>query len=279
MKSLRNRCLCLLVLLLGCYAGYGKTVLSKSTGAPVQYASVGIIDRNCGTLTDTLGNFTLKMDSRHINDSIRISCIGYITQTFAVKDFMTVPDTILLSENAVQLNEVVVKPEKIKHKIAGRKKGGGILQFNMAGDSIAGFGIAMLVKVKKRAWLKEIGFHNISDTLPNGYKPLSQMKFRVNFYRKEDDTYKLMNLKSEYFNYHISQLVDNSFAHTFSDEITLEKGEYYVELEFLENYSSEFFMFKASPLTGTTRMRAASHSSWFRFPVVFPIYVAYDTID
>lgn len=34
---------------------YSRTVLSESTGEPVVYASVGVINRNLGTVTDTLG--------------------------------------------------------------------------------------------------------------------------------------------------------------------------------------------------------------------------------
>ena len=48
-----------------------RTVLSESTKAPVIYASVGVVNRNVGTVTDSLGRFSLnirvKPKSRCIN--------------------------------------------------------------------------------------------------------------------------------------------------------------------------------------------------------------------
>lgn len=38
----------------------------------------------------------------------------------------------------------------------------------------------------------------------------------------------------------------------------LNKGSYYVELEFLENFSNEYFIMRSKPLTGKTRYRYAS---------------------
>ena len=38
-----------------------RTVLSESTREPIVYASVGVINRNLGTVTDTLGNFSLSI--------------------------------------------------------------------------------------------------------------------------------------------------------------------------------------------------------------------------
>ena len=124
-----------------------------------------------------------------------------------------------------------MKPQTIKHKTAGRKGSSGFIAMDVEGYKAAGQGLAIPLKVKKHAWLKEIGFTIITDN-----KPLSRMKFRVNVYRKDDDDYILQNIKPVYFEYDKSQLVNGSFSHKFSEEILLDAGDYYVELEFLENF-------------------------------------------
>ncbi len=225
-------------------------------------------------MTDSLGNFSLTIPAENLNDSLRISSIGYATRTFAVKDFADIPDTIKLDDNIITLQELVVKPQKIKHKTAGRKGGGGFIYIDVEGYKAAGQGIATPLKVNKCARLKEFGF-----TVVVNSETLSRMKFRINIYRKEDNTYILENIKPLYFDYDKSALVDGKFAYTFDEEISLDQGEYYIELEFLENFKNEYFIMRTKPLTGKTRYRYASQSEWETLPFGAPIYIEYDDIE
>ncbi|MBP2690451.1 MAG: carboxypeptidase-like regulatory domain-containing protein [Muribaculaceae bacterium] len=241
---------------------------------PIIYASVGVINRNLGTVTDTLGNFSLNIPAEFVNDSIRISSIGYVAKTFAVKDIKNIPDTIFLTDDVILLNEIIVKPQRIKHKTAGRKNAGGFIYIEVEGYKAAGQGLATPLNVKERAWLKELGF-----TIQTENRPLSKMKFRVNIYRKQDEEYTLQNFKPIYFEYNKSQLVDGAFTYKFPDEIMLDEGNYYIELEFLENFSNELFVMKSKPLTGKTRYRYASQSAWETLPFGAPIYIEYDSVE
>lgn len=274
MKSLLRLIICLILASSGTYLGHSRTVLSEATREPIIYASVGVINRNLGTVTDTMGNFSLKIPADFINDSIRISSIGYVAKTFAVKDISSIPDTIFLAGDAIMLREVVVKPQKIKHNTAGRKAAGGFIYIEVEGYKAAGQGLATPLKVKQRAWLKELGFTILTDN-----RPLSRMKFRVNIYRKEDNQYILQNFNPIYFDYHKSQLRDGQFTFKFPKEIMLEEGNYYIELEFLENFANEYFIMKTKPLTGKTRYRYASQSDWETLPFGAPIYINYDSLE
>lgn len=274
MKSLLRTIFCLILAVASTNTGHSRTVLSESTREPVVYAGVGVINRNLGTVTDTLGYFSLKIPAEFINDSIRISSIGYIAKTFAVKDIKNIPDTIYLADDVMLLTEVVVKPQTIKHKTAGRKGGGGFLYIEIEGDKAAGQGLATPLNVKERAWLKELGFTILTDN-----KPLSKMKFRVNIYRKEDSEYILQNFHPIYFDYDISQLHNGLFIFKFPEEIMLDEGSYYVEIEFLENFANEFFIMKSKPMTGRTRYRYASQSDWETLPFGAPIYIEYDSVE
>lgn len=255
-------------------AAHARTVASASTGEPIIYASVGVINRNLGTVTDTVGNFSLSIPAEYVNDSVRISSVGFVAQTFAVRDIHNLPDTIYLVDDVIALNEVVVKPQTIKHKTAGRKGGGGFIYVEVEGYRAAGQGLAIPLKVKERAWLQELGFTVITDG-----RPLSKMKFRVNVYRKDGDDYLLERINPVYFDYDKSQLVDGSFTYEFPEEVALDSGDYYIELEFLENFSNEYFVMKSKPLTGLTRYRYASQSEWETLPFGAPIYVEYDSVE
>lgn len=274
MKSLLRIIICLVISAATTNICHSRTVLSESTREPVVYASVGVINRNLGTVADTLGNFSLSIPAEFINDSIRISSIGYVAKTFAIKDIKNIPDTIYLADDVMMLNEVVVKPQRIKHKTAGRKGSGGFLYIEVEGNKAAGQGLATPLNVKERAWLKELGFTILTDN-----RPLSKMKFRVNIYRKEDKEYILQNFNPIYFDYDKSQLNNGLFTFRFPEEIMLDEGNYYVELEFLENFSNEFFIMKSKPMTGRTRYRYASQSDWETLPFGAPIYIEYDSVE
>lgn len=47
------------------------------------------------------------------------------------------------------MNEVFVKPQRIKHKTAGRKNGNGFIYIEIEGYKAAGQGLAIPMKVKK----------------------------------------------------------------------------------------------------------------------------------
>lgn len=274
MKRLLIKFICCISAMLCSLYCYSRTVVSKSTREPIIYANVGVINRNLGTVTDTLGNFSLNIPKEYITDTIMISCVGFIPQKFAVKDIKNIPDTILLAVDTIILSEVVVKPQRIKHKTAGRKGSGGFIFIEVEKDRAAGQGLATPLKVKNRAWLKEIGFTIVTEA-----NYLSHMKFRVNFYRKENNSFEQMNIPPVYFDYDKSQLKDGTFSYAFPEEIMLEYGEYYIELEFLENFPTEYFAMKTRPLTGKTRFRYASQSDWETFSFGAPIYIGYDTIE
>lgn len=274
MKSLLRTIICLILAEASAIVCYPRTVLSESTRKPVIYAGIGVINRNLGTVADTSGNFSLQIPAEFINDSIRISSIGYVAKTFAVRDIAKLPDTIFLAEDVLTLSEVVVKPHKIKQKTAGRKGAGGFIYIEVEGNRAAGQGLATPLKVNGRAWLKELGF-----TIMTENRPLSKMKFRVNIYRKEDGEYILQNFNPIYFDYDKSLLNNGLFTYKFPEEIMLDEGDYYVELEFLENFSNEYFIMRSKPMTGRTRFRYASQSDWEIMPFGAPVYIEYDSVE
>lgn len=274
MRHLFTKSICLLAVLFHTTPLFGRVVIAESTGEPIVFASVGIINRNLGTLTDSLGRFTLSVPADYINDTLKISSVGYRPRVFAVKDFRNIPDTIVLADDIISLSEVVVKPQKIEHKTAGRRSSGGFIFINVEGYKAAGQGLAIPLNIDKRAWIKGLGF-----TIVTEGRPLSHMKFRVNFYEKINGDYNIMaSVKQIYFDYDKHDLSNGHFHFDFPEEIMLDKGEYYAELEFLENFKNEFFIMKSKPLSGKTRYRYASQSAWETLPFGCTLYFEYDNV-
>jgi hypothetical protein len=61
------------------------TIISSDKGAPIPYATVGVIGKPIGTVADNNGKFILVIDKQNIvsNDTIAISCVGYEERTLS----------------------------------------------------------------------------------------------------------------------------------------------------------------------------------------------------
>ena len=96
----------------------------------------------------------------------------------------------------------------------------------------------------------------------------------------ERDGDELENIEPLYFDYSREDLdSDGRFIYHFPTEIMLDKGEYYVELEFLRNFNNEISVMKSKPVTGRTHYRYASQSGWETLPFGAPLYVDYDSAE
>ena len=101
---------------------YGQ-VIDSNTHEPLSYVSIGVLNREIGTVTNNEGQFHLSIKSELKNDTIRISSIGYNSVEFSVKDLIEKdkPLTIELFEQINELNEVVIRAKLIKKKTLGNK--------------------------------------------------------------------------------------------------------------------------------------------------------------
>lgn len=77
--------------------------VSDNTGSPMIGVTVVVQGTTNGTITDTDGNFSLKVPE---NSSLQLSFIGYITQTIDVGNQTTF--NVIMKEQAMDINEVVV---------------------------------------------------------------------------------------------------------------------------------------------------------------------------
>jgi hypothetical protein len=82
-------------------------VLDKQTNKPLSYSIVSEVHQKYGSYSDTTGVFTMLF--QNINDSLRVSSIGYNTINTCIKDLQK-NATILLEPSPLHLGEVIVKP-------------------------------------------------------------------------------------------------------------------------------------------------------------------------
>lgn len=88
-------------------------VVKDETNEPIPFANIIFVGSNTGTVSDENGKFYLESDKTYTE--IEVSFLGYETKKMAIKsrDFNL---TIVLKEEAAQLNEVFIYSGKVKKK-------------------------------------------------------------------------------------------------------------------------------------------------------------------
>lgn len=121
MKPLR----CFFCLFIMCNIGFAQDVISgiikdKSTEQPIPYASIGVIGKNYGTLSDQNGIFELKIPVFIDTDTLRVSAIGYENVSILKTEIKGIKNNLFLLVPVVyDLTEVKVKPKNVQYKILG----------------------------------------------------------------------------------------------------------------------------------------------------------------
>jgi hypothetical protein len=99
-------------------------IKDSKTQLPIQYANIGIVGKNIGTVSDSLGDFKLSLTNVLDIDTLRISIIAYKTKNYKVGDLRNseFPKTVLMDESIVQLNEIIINNQNGKPFQLGLKK-------------------------------------------------------------------------------------------------------------------------------------------------------------
>lgn len=85
-------------------------ILNENTNVPVGFAHVSIQGANIGTMTNTNGNFILKVPLKHSKQDIIVSCLGFDIKQISYDEFKAANSIIEISPKSYSLNEVVVEP-------------------------------------------------------------------------------------------------------------------------------------------------------------------------
>ena len=80
-------------------------LIEAGTGKPVPYATVEIIGKGIGTVSEENGTFELDLTSNNARDTLSIRNLGYYSKSVPVSEWL-ISDTIFLRPQTYQLKEV-----------------------------------------------------------------------------------------------------------------------------------------------------------------------------
>jgi len=95
-------------------------ILDKQTKKPIPFVSIGIIEKNIGTVSNYDGFFALKLPSTLLNADATISHLGYKSQQIPVQALNEQKVDILLETEYISIQEVIIRnvdPREIIKKV------------------------------------------------------------------------------------------------------------------------------------------------------------------
>ena len=146
---------------------YSGHVINFESGQPVPYTNIGIIGKNIGTVSDASGWFNIELNAEFDKDTLCISCIGYDSKKYLIRDFKEDIRNIdqlkiQLLPKTYQLNEVLIKPIKTKIYMLGNFCEPDSPYGNAFYSDQLGTELGVLIKLppkKNKAYLKNFRFY------------------------------------------------------------------------------------------------------------------------
>jgi len=237
------------------------TVVTAENQLPLPYVNLGIPAGNKGTVASEDGAFVLHVSKALLNDSIRISSLGYRQKTMTVKALsaaLAEHPVITLARKEEQLQEVVVKAKNIPLKTVGNTTKS---KFISVGFPLRDLGSELGIKValgKKDVLLRSLNFNISQNSLDTG-------TFRINIYAMNNgmpaENLLQHNIITTMGNKTGSYKVDLSPYHL------LLHGDVLVSLEWIAGATSAnrgVIFFSAGFLNSSTYHRKTSEAIWTR---------------
>jgi len=95
------------------------TIVDEETGDPLPFATLGIINKGRGTITNNNGEFGLKIPAAVLNDTLSVSYIGYLRREIPVKQALGNNLTITMTREFIPIPEIIIRnqiPQEIINK-------------------------------------------------------------------------------------------------------------------------------------------------------------------
>lgn len=146
----------------------GKVINTKS-GDPIEFVSIGIIDKPIGTITNEKGEFNLDINESSIEKKVRFSIIGFKAQIFTVVELINNENIIKLEEEPIQLSDVIIRPN-------GRIRKVGTTNFTLIGE-VCGWGGTQFGKG-----------HEIGTKMELGLLPVKLVSLHLRLYKQSFDS-------------------------------------------------------------------------------------------
>lgn len=239
---------------------YDGEVLCAVNKEPVDFANIGIIGRELGTVSDENGSFSLLIAGKFDSDSIRISKIGYQPVTLLVKDFKELQEyNIFLTPADYKIPEIQVTASKRKLKMFGEP----IFSTNLYPTPITselnhyalGIELGVIIDVNKKTAIRTVhlNVHECS---------FDTMYLRLKVYNVEGiNEFRNILTKPVYISF-TKEEVKESVVFDVSEHDIVVKGKILLAIELYKYLGEGEFVLKASYFTGYTFRKSASEGKW-----------------
>ncbi|WP_326993171.1 carboxypeptidase-like regulatory domain-containing protein [Chitinophaga sp. 212800010-3] len=237
----------------------GKIVTENNN--PISYVNIGIPKGNIGTVSGEDGVFSLRVNKSLLNDSVRISSIGYKQKSYVVEQLLSAlsnQPVITLSGKDEQLREVIVTADNIRLKTVGNTNKS---RFISVGFPLRELGSELGVKIylgRKDVLLRAFNFNISENRLDSGI-------FRINIYAVKEGM-PTGNLLQQNIIVSIGNKTGAYKIDLTPYHLQL-KGEVLVSLEWLAGtaaVSHGAIFFSAGFLNSSTYHRKTSEAAWTR---------------
>jgi CarboxypepD_reg-like domain len=94
-------------------------ITDSESGEPLAFATIGIMDKGKGTVTNSNGEFGLKITRDCINDSLSVSYLGYYDRQIPVKETIENYFNIRMKQKYISIPEIIIRhqaPQEILRK-------------------------------------------------------------------------------------------------------------------------------------------------------------------
>lgn len=161
-------------------------VQDRERQAGIPFVSIGVPGKPIGTVSDEEGYFLLSVSEYKPGDSVRFMAVGYKALSIALSELKANEvHTITLEASAVELEEVVVRPGKLKYKKLGvtSYSKNNCTGFADVGNNWKGSEAAVLFRTDREVALEYFAFYVIQNKYPDS------LSFRLKFYKKTGNNY------------------------------------------------------------------------------------------
>ncbi|MCF6213489.1 MAG: carboxypeptidase-like regulatory domain-containing protein [Flavobacteriaceae bacterium] len=146
------------------------------------------MNKPLGTVSNENGEFSLNINNYYIQDTLKISCLGYKSKEFLIKDLLNGKSNeikISLEDNTEKLKEITITSRKLKTYTQGKKRINSKNKVYFAIPSIKNLNLGSEIGRKfslgsrKASILENFQFYLIESNFKN-------LKFRLNIYSIEN---------------------------------------------------------------------------------------------
>lgn len=188
-------------------------IFDKIAKTPVEYATIKFLNLNDGTYSNDKGIFELPLEVENIS----ISCIGFESKNIS----KIISDSIFLKPKINLLEEVIVKAKK--KEIYGKNKSKIYINFSSNSESI--------IFAKKISFDDDIIINKAHFDIHNDD---NEKKYRFLIFNLNSDNFPKANITHKNIVAEIMPNQKNITIDLSSNEVFLEKGDYYLGVEIFD---------------------------------------------